>query len=57
LKVCIQAHLGWLGAVFEEKVQAGRVAARDVGEARTEVELLAEQLRAGSGRGEGQGVR
>ena len=55
--MCLHARLGWLGAVLEEGAQAGRVAAGDVGEARAEVELLAEQLRSTVGRGEGQGVR
>ena len=53
--MCLHARLGWLGAVLEEGAQAGRVAAGDVGEARAEVELLAEQLRSTVGRGEGQG--
>ena len=57
MTVCLHARLGWLGAVLEEGAQAGRVAAGDVGEARAEVELLAEQLRSTVGRGEGQGVR
>ena len=43
--------------MLEEGAQAGRVAAGDVGEARAEVELLAQQLRSTVGRGEGQGVR